>query len=146
MRGRRPLGPGAVTRLEGSETARKKMEVLLEAMTGHITVGEACVKLGVGEAAYHKLRQRMLQGAMEGLEPRTPGRPAQVSIVDPKVVELEEEVRQLRIDLRASQIRDEIALLMPHLIKVPDPTGKKRGRRARRAKGEATRGTNPEDL
>jgi hypothetical protein len=33
------------------------------------------------------------------------------------VAALEEEIRELRIDLKAAQVREEIALAMPHLLK-----------------------------
>ncbi len=145
MRWKRPLGADAIRALAGSETARRKMEVLLQAATGKTTVAEACAQLGVGEAAYHKLRHRMLQGALENLEPRVPGRPMQVSIIDPKVAALEEEIRQLRIDLRVAQIWEEVALLMPHLIQAPDPVEKKRRRRSHHQKRATACRTYPED-
>jgi len=48
---------------------------------------------------------------------------------------MDEEIRQLRIELRAAQIREEVALLMPHLVKVPEVREKKRNRKAQSAGG-----------
>jgi hypothetical protein len=125
MRGRHPKGSRSARDMEGSAVARERLEILLQAMTGSMTVADACAELGIGEAAYHKLRQRMLEGALAGLEPQTPGRRPLDADIDPRVEALEDEVRQLRIELRMSQVREEIALLMPHLVKAPEPGEKK---------------------
>jgi transposase-like protein len=126
MRGRPPSGPQLVDETEGSDQARRRLKVMLETITGQKRIVEACAELGIGEAQFHKLRQKMLQGAIASLEPAAPGRPAAAVQKDgQELAGMEEEIRQLRIELRASQIREEIALLMPHLIKAPPECEKK---------------------
>ncbi|MBZ5498064.1 MAG: hypothetical protein LAP85_16820 [Acidobacteriia bacterium] len=51
--------------------------------------------------------------------------------LDERAEDMQEEIRQLRIELRAAQIREEVALLMPHLVKVPEGRGKKTAAKAR---------------
>lgn len=96
--------------------------MILEVIAGKRTVISACEELGISEARYHELERIALQGAVEHLEPKPAGRPPSASSPpDPKLVALEEEVKELRIGLRAAQIREEIAVVMPHLLK-PRPT------------------------
>ena len=107
------------------------MKVMLETISGEKRIAEACEELGVGEAQFHKLRRRMLEGALASLEPSLPGRPpAAKPETDECIARMQEENRQLRVELRAAQIREEIALLMPHLVKVPEEREKKRNRKA----------------
>jgi hypothetical protein len=148
MRGRHPSGPELVDETEGSDQARRRLKVILETMAGDNRIGEACAELGIGKAQFHKLRQKMLQGALASLEPAVAGRPPGTGVAaeEPSLEAMKEEITQLRIDLRASQIREEIALLMPHLIKPRQEPEKKRTKGCHPAAGRAARRTNPEDL
>jgi len=121
-RGRRTLGPKKAGHMDGSDEAKRRLRVILEVIGGKRLVKSACEELGIGEARYHELEWMALQAAVEGLEPRPPGRPpTPASPLDPKLAALEEEVKELRIGLRAAQIREEIAVVMPHLLK-PRPS------------------------
>ena len=125
-RGRRTVGEGHVDKLDGSEEARKRLRVILEALSGKRSMKEACVQLGLSEARLHQLRDVALQGAVEALEPQSAGRPpAAGEPKDEHLSKLEAEVRELRIDLRAAQVREEIAAVMPHLLKPRDGDVKK---------------------
>src|SRR5262245_20907951 len=125
-RGRRPAWAEVVARLEGSAVAKARLRAGLEALTGQRTVAAACLGLGVSERRFRKLRDRMLRAALQGLEPRPAGRPSHpAGETAGRVAELEAAVRALRLDLRAAQVREEIALLMPQVLR--------RGGRARRA-------------
>ena len=61
------------------------------------------------------------------MEPAPAGRPPRegTELGDGRLAALEEEVKELRIDLRASQIREEIAAVMPHLLKPRETALKK---------------------
>ena len=93
----------------------------------------------MGEAAFHELRSKALAAALAGLEPRPRGRPRKEEATEPpRIRELEQENQDLKIDLRAAQIREEIALMMPHLLKgdrgkkkAKSPKGGKRKRKNR---------------
>ncbi len=134
MRGRHPSGPDLADETEGSDQARRRLKVMLETISGQKRIAEACEELGISEAQFHKLRRRMMAGALASLEPAAAGRPAgRTAAVDERIAGLEEEIRQLKTELRASQIREEVALLMPHLVKVPDEGGKKTAVKGRSA-------------
>ena len=121
-RGRRTDGPRKATGMDGSEQAKMWLKVILEVIAGKRTVKSACEELSISDARYHELERAALQGAVDSLEPKPAGRPpAATSPSDPKLSALEEEVKELRIGLRAAQIREEIAIVMPHLLK-PRPS------------------------
>jgi hypothetical protein len=112
--------------MEGSEQAKRRLKVILEVIAEKRTVKSACEELGISEARYHELEWAALQAAVDELEPKLAGRPpAATSPPDPKLLALEEEVKELRIGLRAAQIREEIAIVMPHLLK-PRPSSLKK--------------------
>lgn len=115
--GRPPKGPKLVEGLSGSPEAKRKLKVILETVSGTMTILEACAKLGVGEAMFHALRERTLTEAIEGLEPRPMGRPSKEQSAErSRVVKLEEENERLKRQLQAAWVREEIAVSMPGLL------------------------------
>jgi transposase-like protein len=125
--GRPCKGPNLVDGLDGSEDARTRLRIVLETTAGQRTVAEACAVLGMGEAAFHKMRDKALAGAMAGLEPGARGRPRLAA--PPEAVrlrEMEKEIIDLKVDLQAAQIREEIAVMMPHLLVRNEPKVKKK--------------------
>jgi hypothetical protein len=120
--------------LEGSDPAKRKLKVVLETLSGTRTIPEACAELGIGETAFHELRAGALQEMVRLLEPRPLGRPKKEVLPEEKDLEaLKAENWQLQMKLRGLQIREEIAIAMPHLLK-------KRGS----AGAEAPKKTTPE--
>jgi transposase-like protein len=104
--------------MDGSRFAKKRLALILDTLSGKTTIVDACQKLGINEAAFHKLRRRTLQESLEGLEPRPLGRrPKETSPQTERVEELEEELRWLRHELKAAEIRGGLALAMPHVLK-----------------------------
>ena len=75
MAGRKPLGPALVEHLEGSDNAKERLELILATIAGQITVVAAAEQLGISEAMFYKLRNRVLQVCLEDLEPKPLGRP-----------------------------------------------------------------------
>jgi len=98
--------------------AKQRLKVILQTVAGELSIPQACTQLSVSEARFHELRAELLQLAVQQLEPKPSGRPAQqVSPEAAQVAALQRQVIELRIDLRAAQIREELALLMPHVLK-----------------------------
>jgi transposase-like protein len=125
--GRPCKGPSLVDGLEGSDEARRRLRIVLETISGQQTVADACAALGIGEAAFHKMRTQALESAIAGLEPGTPGRPRREEPPEAaQVREMEKKLFELKVDLRAAQIREEIAVMMPHLLVHSDPAVKKK--------------------
>ena len=135
MRGRTPAGPEYVDCVPGSELAKERAKVVLETISGHCRVSEACERLDVCEQRFHQLRYQFTEAAVSSLEPRSAGRPAQPP--NP----LEEELRRLREQLAATErelrvalARAEIALVLPRVTSLappPQPPEKKTRRRGR---------------
>ena len=134
-RGRPSLGPKIVQHLDGPAETRGRLETLLQTLAGQCSVQDACERLGISQARFHELRNSMLQAALANLEPRPAGRPAAVpDQTTQRIAELERQVQDLRIHLHAAQLREEIALAMPHLLRPRDSTLKKTPPRTRPAK------------
>jgi Integrase core domain/Helix-turn-helix domain len=131
MRGRQPSGPEYVESLPGSEQAKQRLRVILETMTGAYGVAEACRRLDISEPRFYQLRAELLQAAIERLEPRPAGRPRQgAAEAASDVAALEARVNELETELRAAQLRQEIAVAMPHLVQEPAQPEKKNARAA----------------
>jgi hypothetical protein len=83
----------------------------------------------------HALRTMALQAALESLEPRLAGRPARSAGPGDALVEkLEAQLRELRLELQAARVREEIALGIPGLLR---PRRRKKAAR-RKARTRAT--------
>ena len=136
VRGRKPSGSKLVDSMEGSESAKRRLKVILETLSGSMSIEEACEELGIGPAAFHKLRSRTMQEALDSLAPRPMGRPAKEKTPEQaRIEELEGEIADLEMELEGSRLRERIALVMPHLLKKGKGSGgeskKKRKRKKR---------------
>jgi len=129
-RGRPVKGSALVEGLEGSEHARERLKLILDSMAGKLAVEDACQRLGIGAARFHELRSEVLQTAMRQLEPGQAGRPPKRTEEESaELATLKKENLELKIDLQASRLREEIAIAMPHLLKkrAAEPLQKKTG-------------------
>ena len=116
--GRKPEGSKLVEGLEGSEMARARVGAILDCLTGRKTVEEASQELGIHQAMFFRLRTEALAGAIAALEPKPMGRPPKiVSAEEKEIEELKLMLKRKDLEIRAAQIREEIALTMPHLRK-----------------------------
>lgn len=143
MAGRKPLGPGLVEHLAGSASAKERLELILATIAGQVTVVSAAAQLGLSEAMFYKLRNRVLQLSLADLEPKPLGRPAQLpSAAAQQQVTLAARVTELEQELQAQSIRLEVAQILPRVIHSAGPAVKKtprqiqleRKRRRRRAR------------
>jgi hypothetical protein len=132
-RGRPVKGVELLEDMEVSEVARQRLMVILQTLAGALTIEEACQVLGVNRSRFHDLRHEFLDRAAGLLEPRQPGpKPNRPTEAQLEIERLQREIVQLKLDLKATQIREEIALVMPQLlVNRRDATaGKKTRRRA----------------
>jgi len=115
----------------GSDAAKRKLRIVLEAIPGELSVEAACKELGIGSTAFYEIRAKVLKGAIELLEPRPPGRPPRVvSESESRIGELESEVRRLRIELDIAHVREEVLLAMPGVFQPAKAARKKNRHRA----------------
>ncbi len=130
MRGRRPSGPEYVDGLTGSCLAKERLKVVLETLAGTMRVQDACCRLNISEPRFYQLRLRVLEAALDRLEPRPVGRPARtLSPVEQEISALQEQLAAARDHLRAAQAREELALALPRLRRQPEAAEKKTSRR-----------------
>lgn len=110
-RGRPALGADLVNNLAGSPHAKRRAELIIQTLTGQITVEQACAQLHIGQAAFFKLRVRTLQEMVAGLEPRTVGRPPEhIAAEQQRIEDLTAQVGELEFQLQAARVREELAL------------------------------------
>jgi transposase-like protein len=148
-RGRKPTGTNLVERLEGSERAKIRLKAILETLSGQRTIPEVCEELGIQESMFHRVRGEVLQTALDRLEPRPLGRrPHERSPQDARLAELEEENLRLEAELKAAEIRRELAENLPRLGKSSggnpaNPPGKKTKHRRRKHRKRLQQDTKP---
>lgn len=137
-RGRPVQGAKLARATDGSKLAQRRLEVLLSTLAGSMTVDHACRELSIGRSRFHTLRGQFLRQAARWLEPRSRGRRAHVSDErDVQLGQLQQHIAQLKLDLYAAQVREELALVMPHVLKTA-PAGKKTRRRTSRRTRRST--------
>jgi transposase-like protein len=119
-RGRKPTGTSLVEHLEGSERAKSRLKAILETLSGQRTIPEVCEELGIRESMFHRVRSEVLQTALDRLEPRPLGRPSQPPPQDLRVAEMEEENLRLQLELKAAEVRRELAEKLPRLARAQE--------------------------
>jgi hypothetical protein len=142
--GRKPMGSALVQRLEGSERAKLRLQVILDTLAGRLKIEEACQRLGIGEAMFHRVRTEVLEAALERLEPRPLGRPPrQPTADDAELAQQAERIGELEAELHLAEVRQELAQVLPHVVDDHSPTVKKttcrepQGRTTARARSAA---------
>lgn len=115
--GRKTSAKRLVDSLEGEASTKAQLQAVLDVLAEKRSVADACAELGIGEATFHRLKERVLGAALEALVPRRAGRPPKVPETPTEVEELKRALHETRVELEASRIREEIALVMPHLLK-----------------------------
>jgi len=119
-RGRPPKGTELIPALEGSQQAKIRMTLILQTLSGQVTAEDAAAMLGIGRSRFFAMREEFLQQSLSNLEPKPTGRPPKQEAVeekDARIEQLEMEIDSMKVELRAAQIREELALLMPHVLK-----------------------------
>src|SRR5262245_49032404 len=116
MRGRWPSGPEYLNKLDGSVETKERLKAILDMMYGEVRLLEACAQLGISETRIHQLREQAMRGALTAIAPRPAGRPSRVLASEAEQIRaLQARVRELEQALHESQVREEIALVLPHL-------------------------------
>ena len=132
-RGPRAKGPRLVERLAGSELAKRKLRIVLETIAGRRGIEAACQELGIGPTAFYEIRTKVLEGALQPMEPRPPGRPPRpVLETESRISELESEVRRLKLELNIAHVREEVLLSMPSVFQPAKAARKKKGERTKK--------------
>jgi transposase len=142
-RGRRPGGVKCVDQLDGSAQAKQRLKVVLANLTGTCSVEDACAELGVSAPRFYQLREQALTASLERLEPRQAGRRRrQPTAEQQQVADLQQQLADQDVELRAAQARAEIAVTLPRLVHEPPAAEKKTTHRPQSAR-RRTSGTRP---
>ena len=122
MRGRWPSGPEYLDKLTASAETKERLKVIFATMFGAKRLLQACAQLEVGETRFHQLRELALQGALSAIEPRPAGRPSRAPVSEAEQIgALQARIEELELALHEAQVREEIALVLPHLRRTADP-------------------------
>lgn len=122
--GRPPKKSDLVDSLDAGNMERERLRIILQTLSGEVSVVEACELLDVSETRFHDLRTQALEGALSALAPKPRGRPHKHEETPEEVQKLKEQVDDLTFELQAQRVKTEIAVTMPHLLK-DKPTKKK---------------------
>jgi hypothetical protein len=126
MAGRKPEGSQHARKYKGSQEGKKRLEVILKTLAGEMKVEEACRILGIKEALFHRLRTRGVVAMGEALERKAGGPPKKETEISQEEFEkVKRENLQLKLHIRGQQIREEMAILMPEVIKKARESQKK---------------------
>jgi len=131
---KQPAGAKALT---GSDEAKRKAAVFLEAIGGLRTTQSASEELGIAVVRYYVLETRMLQAMIDALEPKARGRKRSLDLelaqLRDENTRLEREVMRLQALYRVTQRAVGVKEAKP----VRKTKGKKKTRRVRRqSRGE----------
>lgn len=111
------MGSALVQRLDGSQRAKLRLEVIIETLAGRLKIAEACQRLGIGEAMFHRVRMEVLEAALERLEPRPLGRPPRETTVDSMELAVQaQRIEALETELHVAEVRQEIATVLPGVV------------------------------
>jgi hypothetical protein len=130
--------------LEGTERAKERLEIILETIAGELSIEEACEELGISDARFFQMRTRALAAALADLESRPAGRPSQSDSPEQQIIaELQQKVQEKESQLKATQVRLEVAQTLPKLVQeegAKKKTPRKKQRRMPAARRKRRRG------
>jgi transposase-like protein len=130
--GRKPLSiADQVDRLEGSPVAKERLRVILANLAGQMSVSEACTALGIDDSWFFELKHKSLEHWVGAMEPGSPGRRPATAMTpeQERVADLEAQVRRLELELKAAQLREELARASSSAPNVEEERGGKKPRR-----------------
>jgi len=121
MRGRWPAGPEYIDKLIGDADTKDRLKAILDTLYGQARLLEVCNQLDIRETRFHQLREIALQAALTAITPRPAGRPSRAAADDAAQIHaLQQRVAELEQALQVAQVREEIALVLPHLHRTAD--------------------------
>jgi hypothetical protein len=115
MRGRYPAGlVECIEELDGARQEKQRLQTIFETVLGESRLFQSCAALAVGETRFRQLRRRALQGALDAIKPKPPGRPGKHTTLDAqRVAELECLLVEKELELKETLVREEVALILP---------------------------------
>ena len=126
MRGRYPTGlDECIDELDGAPQEKQRLQTIFETVLGEARLFQSCAALDVGETRFRQLRRRALQGALDALKPKPPGRPSKTTTFDAqRVAELERLLAEKELELKQALVREEVALILPRAAEAGKKTSR----------------------
>lgn len=122
--GRPNKGVEHVENLDADRYEKDRLKTILRTIGGELSVEAACEQLGIQRARFQEIRLACLQGAVGALAPGRPGRPPlRDAEHQAEVDELQQEIADLREQLRRQQIQLDLVTEVPSLAQ----RGEKKG-------------------
>ena len=108
--GRPNKGLEHLDKYDVSEQSQLRGRVVMQTITGELSVEDACEQLGIDRSRFWRIRDQALQWYLESFEPGRPGRPRKRDVeTDKKEQDLRDRVAQLEHELRLSEARANLA-------------------------------------
>ena len=121
MPGRWPDGLEYLDKLEGSVEAKQRFKAILDTLFAQARTLDVCAQLGISATRFQQLREACMQGGLTAIESRPAGRPRRTESAETEEIRmLRQRVRELEQALLESQVREEIALVLPHHRRTDD--------------------------
>jgi hypothetical protein len=110
---------------EGPVQAKQRARVIFETMAGKYRVPEACRILKICEQRFYQLRAQLVRAAVNEFAPKPAGRRRRPAESE-EMTALRAQVEELKRELQAAHVREEIALVLPNRAQAEDEPEKKR--------------------
>jgi transposase len=110
---------------KNASQARRRAEIILRVRSGQLTASEAARILGVSRKTYYQWEKRALQGMLDKLENRDPGRPPNPE-PDREKIRLEKKVADLEKRLELMAEVNDLKQMLGELRAKDPPTPKKK--------------------
>lgn len=102
-------GVALLGKYDGELQSIRRMQAVIETLSGQRSVMDACVELGINDAMFRRIRDVCLQAAITSLDPRKRGRrPAEPEPGADRILELEREIKRLQRELFGARVRIEL--------------------------------------
>ena len=109
-----------------AQQARQRASLILQVQAGQLTATQAAQLLGVSRKTYYQWERRALQGMMEQLTERPPGRPQKPD--DPETTALRQQLQQAEARLSAARQLAELRAILRELERPPSKKKPKRSK------------------
>jgi hypothetical protein len=98
--------------IRGTRESKRRAKLILQTITGELSVKAACAQLGIGPTQFANLRTQALEGMVSVLQPKPAGRRPRVRVVTDHEVDLQLRIAELERENRLLQAQVEVAALL----------------------------------
>ena len=104
-------GVNHVDEIQGTRESKRRAKLILETISGTLSVKEACERLGIRTTQFANLRRLFLRYGIEGLQPRPAGRRRRAKVVSLRELDLMQRAADLERENQLLRAQVEVAAL-----------------------------------